>query len=74
MAQVSRPHVVINAQYATRKAFLAVGLEERTGLLVRYHGRVGSIPIRCEHRVGCVVHAFTSFLAMSAYTVCKVDG
>ena len=31
-AQVSRPHVVVDARYAPRKAFLAVGLEERAGL------------------------------------------
>ena len=30
-AQVSRPHVVVDARYAPRKAFLAVGLEERAG-------------------------------------------
>lgn len=75
-AQVSRPHVVVDARYAPRKAFLAVGLEERAGLRPLYHGRIhhriGFIPIPCQHLVGCVAQAFSRFPAMGACAVRKV--
>ena len=75
-AQVSRPHVVVDARYAPRKAFLAVGLEELAGLIALYHGRIhhriGFIPISCQHLVGCVAQAFAGSLAMCACAVRKV--
>ena len=75
-AQVSRPHVVVDTRYAPRKAFLAVGFEERAGLRPLYRGRIhhriGFIPIPCQHLVSCVAQAFVSFLTMRACAVRKV--
>ena len=73
-AQVSRPHVVVDARYAPRKASLAVGLEERAGLRTLYHIRIQNhIPLlrtHFEHRVGCVAQALAGFLAVSASAQC----
>ena len=75
-AQVSRPHVVVDARYAPRKAFLAVGLEERAVLCPLYHSRVhhriGFIPIPCQHLVGSVAQAFARFPTMCTCAVRKV--
>lgn len=64
-AQVSRPHAVVDARYAPRKAFLAFLLIVRTWLCTRYHGRVhhriGFIPIPCQHLVDSVAQAFARF-------------
>lgn len=70
-AQVSRPHVVVDARYAPRVAFLVVGVEERTGLRARYHGRIChdiTLPrVLCEHLVRRVPQAFVcSFAVRSA--------
>ena len=71
--QIGCAHVVVDAGDAPRVAFLVVGVEERTGLRARYHGRVchpiGFIPIPRQHLVGCVAQAFVSFLAMGTCAV-----
>lgn len=54
--QIGCAHVVVDAGDAPRVAFLVVGVEERTGLRARYHGRVQHhIPFpsaQFKHHVG----------------------